>query len=98
MTNTTNEDNSPDAIEQLYIESPVIGLVEFRKRIHALTIQGRIDGGKEALNGVSCHAAMGGRKTVDISWLMSKDAQEWVQYWLEDEELTALKDERELKR
>lgn len=42
MTNTTSEDNSPDPIEQLYIESSAIGLIEFRKRIHALNIEERI--------------------------------------------------------
>lgn len=39
----TMPDNSPDPIEQLYIESSAIGLVEFRRRIQALVIQERID-------------------------------------------------------
>lgn len=32
----TPEMDEPDAIERLYIESPAIGLVEFRKRIESL--------------------------------------------------------------
>ena len=39
----TMPDNSSDPIEQLYIESSAIGLVEFRRRIQALSIQERID-------------------------------------------------------
>ena len=33
----------PDAVEQLYIESPAIGLVEFRKRIAQLAAGARLD-------------------------------------------------------
>jgi len=38
-SNRVSENNSPDTIEMLYIESPSIGLVEFRKRIEALITQ-----------------------------------------------------------
>lgn len=50
-----SENNSPDTIELLYIESSNIGLVEFRKRIEAAVtnreraarLQGRIEAGLE---------------------------------------------------
>lgn len=35
-TNPVSENNSPDTIEMLYIESPGIGLVEFRRRLEQL--------------------------------------------------------------
>lgn len=49
-----SEGNSPDPIEQLYIESSAIGLVEFRGRIQAIAIRERKAGHEKGyIHGVS---------------------------------------------
>ena len=49
-TERVSENNVPDTIEQLYIESSNIGLVEFRKRIETHTAQAVREAANELLN------------------------------------------------
>lgn len=102
MSDTTGKDNELHRMitYQLYdgsiVDHKMAAIIN--KAFHFIKqygIQERIVGGEEALNGIATHAATGGRKTVDVSWLMSASGQEWVRYWLEDAELTALKDKEE---